>query len=338
MTFPGTPLPGWPRWRGRIRTAAAAVAAAAIAAALAACGAGTTDPAAPPAGPTPGFPVTIDHAFGSTTIEAPPRRIVALGFNEADFVLALGVQPVGVRDFIGSFDEDNRAWARELMTGPPPEKVGGEQIDFEKIAGLQPDLIMGVYSFMERSDYDKLTRIAPTVAAPSAETTTTWQEQTRTTGRALGRTGEAKALVASVEQRFADASAANPAFAGRTIAVALVQDAANTYVLEPTDLRAQFFTDLGFVNSAHTGPISPEQYGLLDEDVLVVLGAEQASMESSPVFAQVPVVREGATFYTDAFTSEFNGALGFGSPLSLPYALDLAVPQLAAATQAPATG
>jgi iron complex transport system substrate-binding protein len=324
-------------WRGRIRAVAATITAGAAAAVLAACGGGAADSSAttpPTGGAAPGFPVTITHAFGTTTIEQPPQRIVALGYNEADFVLALGAQPVGVRDFIGAFDEDNRAWAADLMTGPPPEKVGGEEIDFEKIAELQPDLIMGVYAFMEQPDYDKLSQLAPTVAHPSGAGTATWQEQTRITGQALGRSDAAEQLVADVEQRFADAAAANPSFAGKTIAVGLGEETAGTHVLEPTDLRARFFTDLGFVNSAHTGAVAQEQFGLLDQDVLVVMGVEKEAMLANPVFAQVPVVSENRTFYTGTFASEFNGALGFGSPLSLPYALDIAVPELAAATGA----
>ncbi|MHA6630049.1 iron-siderophore ABC transporter substrate-binding protein [Pseudonocardia sichuanensis] len=268
-------------WR-RVRAVSAAIAATAAAAVLAACGGGTApaEPDAPPA--APGFPVTIEHAFGATTIEQPPQRIVALGFNEADFVLALGAQPVGVRDFIGAFDEDSRAWAREEMTGPPPEKVGGEEIDLEKIAELQPDLILGVYSFMEQSDYDKLSQLAPTVAQPAAGTTATWQEQTRITGQALGKPEEAEQLVASVEGRFAEASAAHPSFAGKTISVFLSSgNTGGAYVLEGTDLRAQFFTDLGFVNSPDTGEISSERFGLLDKDVLVVLGADEETMLST---------------------------------------------------------
>ena len=330
-------------WRGGVRAVAAAITAGATAAALAACGGGGAEPAATSpteGGSAPGFPVTIDHAFGTTTIEQPPDRVVALGYNGSDFVLALGVQPVGVRDFIGSFDEDRRAWARDLMTGPAPEKVGGEEIDFEKIAELQPDLIMAVYAFLEPSDYDKLSQLAPTVAQPSRDTTATWQEQTRITGKALGRSAEAEELVGAVEERFAEAAAAHPSFAGKTIAVALGEETSGTYVLEPTDLRAQFFTALGFVNSSQTGQISQERFGLLDQDVLVLMGMEKEAMLANPVFAQLPVVREDRVFYAGTFASEFNGALGFGSPLSLPYALDIALPELAAATGAeePATG
>ena len=35
--------------------------------------------------------MTLKHAFGSTTIPEQPKRIGAVGYNEDDFVLALGV-------------------------------------------------------------------------------------------------------------------------------------------------------------------------------------------------------------------------------------------------------
>ena len=41
------------------------------------------------------FPVTIEHKYGSTTIEAEPQRVVSVGFAEHDGILALGVTPVG---------------------------------------------------------------------------------------------------------------------------------------------------------------------------------------------------------------------------------------------------
>lgn len=37
------------------------------------------------------FPVTIDHKYGSTTIGEEPRRVVSLGYQEHDTILALGV-------------------------------------------------------------------------------------------------------------------------------------------------------------------------------------------------------------------------------------------------------
>src|SRR5690606_11042198 len=108
----------------RRRFLAGTTAAAAAAAFLAACGGDEDEPTATSTGtaastatatasgtvaatePAAGaFPVTIEHEFGETTIEQAPERVVAAGFNEVDFLLAFGVVPVGVRDFIGSYDE-----------------------------------------------------------------------------------------------------------------------------------------------------------------------------------------------------------------------------------------
>ena len=39
--------------------------------------------------------MTIDHAYGSTTIEEEPQRVATLGWSDQDHALALGVVPVG---------------------------------------------------------------------------------------------------------------------------------------------------------------------------------------------------------------------------------------------------
>ena len=38
------------------------------------------------------FPVTIEHAFGSTVVPAEPQRVVVAGLNEADYLYSLGVR------------------------------------------------------------------------------------------------------------------------------------------------------------------------------------------------------------------------------------------------------
>lgn len=45
------------------------------------------------------FPVEIRHALGTTRIEAEPQRIVTLGWNGEDAVLALGRIPVGMHRY-----------------------------------------------------------------------------------------------------------------------------------------------------------------------------------------------------------------------------------------------
>lgn len=292
------------------------------------------DPAQSPGGAGGVFPVTIEHQFGSTEIESEPQSVVAVGFNEQDFVLALGVEPVGVRKFLG-YDAPNRPWAPESVRGKEIPTVGAEDIDFEKIASLQPDLIMAVNGFIEQADYDKLSGIAPTVAQSDeyALGATPWQEQTTITGRALGKEEEAAQLVSDVEQQFATAVEENPDFAGKEARFALGASEAGTYSLGADDYRTGWLTELGFTVPDTGGEVSPELIGQeMDADVLVAEGVP-SEVRDLPLVQNIPVVQEGRTvFLGEDFATDFAGALGFNSPLSIPAMLEIAVPRLAAAT------
>jgi iron complex transport system substrate-binding protein len=276
-----------------------------------------------------GGSVTVRHAYGETTVPAAPQRVVAVGFNDADFVLALGVVPVGVRDFVGAFDETTRPWAQQALGGARPEQVGGQEVDIEKVAALRPDVIIGLYSFMDRATYDTLSRIAPTVADPNpgGVPAPSWQEQTRLTGTILGRAQQADEVVRGVEQRFADARTQNPAFAGKGVAVDLVAGGEHN-ALGTDDLRTQLFTGLGLGVGPTTETLSTEQLSRLDRDGVAVLGVGPRALAGTPTFQNLRAVREGRVAFLGEEASPVAGALGFGSPLSLPYALDQVVPQL----------
>ncbi|MCW2583684.1 MAG: hypothetical protein JWQ53_2474 [Klenkia sp.] len=320
----------------------AALAAVATALTLAACSSDDGgDTAEAPGGSTASdsaFPVTIEHTFGETTIESEPERVVTIGFNEQDFVLALGVTPVGVREYL-SYDATTRPWAIDLLPDEPIPTVGAEELDLEAIAALDPDVILGVYSFMDESTYDLLSAIAPTVAESADHElgATPWQEQTRMDGAALGKSEEADALVADVEAAFEEARAEHPEFEGQVLALDFWFDGAHG-ALPDDDLRMQFFTQLGFLAPQTTGTLSAESLDALDNDVLVAAGTDQDTLLAEPLFAALPVVSEDRTVYVGGFDRQFPAALGFTSPLSLPYALDLIVPPLVAAADGdPAT-
>ena len=53
-------------------------------------------------------PVIVDHAFGQTTIPAPPQRVVSAGFTEQDDLLAVGVVPIVTTKWWG--DEPFEVW------------------------------------------------------------------------------------------------------------------------------------------------------------------------------------------------------------------------------------
>jgi iron complex transport system substrate-binding protein len=309
------------------------LAAIATVLALTACGEDNEGPAAP-AGE--GFPVTIQHKFGTTEIESEPQRVVTVGYTEQDMVLALGVKPVGTREFLGGYDFRGRPWAQGASE---PPSVGGEQINFERVAAQRPDLIIGVNSGMKKADYDKLSRIAPTVAQSDEfiDFGVPWQEQTLIIGRALGREAEARKLVDEVEAQFAKARQEHPQFADASLVMAY-GTRGDFGAHSSGDYRLSFFEDLGFESPPRIDELAgdgffvdfdEEHFRLMDQDVVVMFG-KRADVTADPVFKRLDAVAEERVIYVD-LEDQFAGALGFSSPLSLPYLLEEAVPQLAAA-------
>lgn len=326
-----------------MRRPLAALATTALALTLAACGGSDTSDAAgsSTAAGDSAFPVSIENQFGTTEIPQRPERIVTIGFNDADFVLALGGTLVGERELIGDYDATQRPWAQDLLPDEAVPTVGSDTLNLEEIAALQPDLIVGVYSFIDQATYDQLSAIAPTLAQTDeyADGATPWQEQTLLTGRALGVEDEAQALVDDVEGQFAQAVEENPYFAGQSVAVDLTGlGGSGHYLLGQDDLRTQVFADLGFAVPETSTELSAERLDLLDADVLVMNGYDQAALDADTLVAPLSAVTDDRTVLIGQYSSPVSAALGFGSPLSLPYLLDQLVGPLAAAADAdPAT-
>ncbi len=275
------------------------------------------------------FPVTIDHAFGSTTIDEAPARVVSVDWNGADFALAVGVTPVGVREWLGGYPFQTRPWAQDEQGGVELETVGGAELDFEQIAALQPDLIIGLYAHLTEEVYATLSQIAPTIAHPSTETEISWEEQMLLTGRALGHEEEAAEIVAGVEERYEDARSEHPEFDGLTAAfVSFGPD--GFWIFEAIDVRTQFLTSLGFQLPEETGQFSHEQADALELDAAVAV-VPREQFESDPLYGELDIVSAGRVIYLDDWTNDLAAAIGFNSPLSLGYLLDGIVPMLAAA-------
>lgn len=146
------------------------------------------------------FPVTIEHRYGSATIPTAPERVVSIGYHEQDTILALGVKPVAVREWIGKKPYAIHPWAEDELGDAKPV-VLEDELNFEQIASLRPDLIVATSALLEEQQYQTLAKIAPTIPEPSQYVGfgMPWQEITRTIGRALGREERAEALVADVE-------------------------------------------------------------------------------------------------------------------------------------------
>ncbi|PZF97709.1 ABC transporter substrate-binding protein [Micromonospora endophytica] len=315
------------------------------------CAGAEAEPAEPASGSfDAAFPTTLTHAFGATTIAAKPERIVVVGLKEQDYFLALGEVPVAIRDWYGGMPNAVWPWAREQLGDAKPEVLARAELDYEQIAALRPDVIVGLSSGMTEQEYDLLTKIAPTVAQPEGDGSwaVTWQQMTRAAGQITGRSAEAETLVTELEQRIASVATENPALKGASTVFASTYEG-QYYLFSPETTASKVLLDLGLTmtpevttltdNANQSATISRERFDLVDVDVAVWSEAATdpgvATLLKDPLYTRLDVRSQHREVFLGA---EANGALAFSSVLSLPYVLDKIVPALTAAVDGdPAT-
>jgi iron complex transport system substrate-binding protein len=337
------------RTPSRLRRVALAVAAVAATGLLAACGDDDGDGAAASSGSSV-FPVTVQHKFGSTTVPQDPKRIAVVGLTEQDIVLALGKVPIATTEWYGEQPSAVWPWAQDKLAGAKPTVLStSDGFEFEKIASLDPDLIIGTNSGMQQADYDKFTAIAPTVAGVEGSTDyfSPWTEQTLTVAKALGKEREGQALIDGIEADYAAAAKANPEFAGKVATFSQNAFYDGKLYVYPPGLNTEFLSMLGFTINPQLTPLAPapgqqaeisaENLSKIDADVIVVAAEKPediTALEQVPTWNRLGAVAGRRTVYTDPVLS---GAMYFISPLSLPYVLENLTPQLKAAVagQAP---
>ncbi|MET0764672.1 MAG: iron-siderophore ABC transporter substrate-binding protein [Blastococcus sp.] len=331
----------------RVRRPLSVLAAVPLAlAALAGCGAAAGEESGESTTESAGgeFPVSIEHAFGSTTIEAEPERVVVLGWSAQDAVYALGVTPVGMPSYsYGGGDDGVLPWDDEFFDAEQTtllDTTDGPPL--EQIAALRPDVILAPYDGFEASVYEDLSGIAPTVAYPDEPWTTPWREQTRMIGEALGKSDEAEELIADTDAQVAAIADEHPEFEGLTFAYTSM-GAEALYLYLPTDPRVQLIEDLGLTvapsveelgadsEGSFFAQLSLEKAADIESDVLVGFadGLSADEVTALPVYAQVPALQRGAAVLID--DEAFGAAVSSVSVLSIPFTLDQLVDRLAGA-------
>lgn len=328
------------------RVLLAALVAAVLAPALALSGCAASDT---PTVSTKG--VTIEHAFGETTVPANPKRVVTLGWGSSEAALALGVVPVAMEKKAYGGDEDGvLPWiAAELkkLDAKTPTMITetAEAPAYEEILAVKPDLILATYSGITKAQYKLLNDIAPTVAYPDKPWSTPWRDVISTDAKALGKSAEAKTVLGDIDKVLAKQAAAHPELKGKTVAV--VWDVSGTfYVYRPADSRVSFLFDLGLksapaVEELASGDspffytLSYEQLDKLKSDIVVNFANtdEEAATFLAQSYAKViPAVQTGAVASVTGIP--LISAVSPPTALSLTWGIDKYVVKLSAAAKA----
>ncbi|MEV8367604.1 iron-siderophore ABC transporter substrate-binding protein [Streptomyces niveus] len=328
---------------------AATVSAAALGVGLlAGCGSDSTDDESKgdaPAVSSGAFPVTVEHAFGSTEVTKAPKRVVTVGYTDDQAVLALGVKPVGMVDQYpnpaGKTPDINTQWpwVKDKWGDARPDvimKNGDSGPNYEKIAALRPDLIIAVYSEVDQAAYDKLSKIAPTVGRTKAEKepfSAPWQDNAVQIAKALGQEDEGTKQVAGIQAKLDAAKKANPEFADQTaVVISWYKDSIAPFT--STDVRGQLVTGAGFkyqtkideiADGGFSTELSPERIDLIDVDRIFVVNdrADTEALKKFELFANLPAVKNGKVSYLlDSEGPAVGAAMSQGTLPSLPYAID----------------
>jgi iron complex transport system substrate-binding protein len=332
----------------RRRRLASFAAATAALIALSGCAATTSEGDAGTPVASDAFPVTIEHAFGKTVIEAEPQRVLTLGWGSGDAALALGVVPVGMEAQNYGGDENGvLPWATDALTELGAETpliipATSDAPAYEQIAEAAPDLILATYSGITEEQYDLLSEIAPVIAYPDAPWTTPWRDVISITGTALGKSAEADEVLSNIDALIAEQAAAHPEFDGKTIAATF--DVGGTfYVYKPADPRVAFLLDLGLVSapavdelangdSTFFYTLSYEKLDELDSDLLIAYAGTQDvgdAFAAQPYAQSIPAVANGGLIAVNG--ASLVASVSPPTALSLPWGLDSYVDAIAAA-------
>lgn len=223
---------------------------------------------------------SITHALGTTRVPERPQRIVALtGTSDLESLLVLGVKP------FAAAGDDRRGLGRTVWQPHMAGQMQGVEmlpsrrnISLEKVATLQPDLIVGA-SAQIKAVYPRLSQIAPTVAL---DTNQPWQENLRLVAEVVGEPERAETWIMTFEQRLATlADTYREKLAGITYTTAYYQPGRRQFdMILGRDLD-QAFEGIGLTkpveqtriiaqqeNSLRRANISLERLDLIDTDLL----------------------------------------------------------------------
>ncbi len=229
------------------------------------------------------------HDRGETQICDSPQKIVALGPNMLEILLALGIQPVGYADYFSlpasKFDRPGQQipFLGERITNQPLNVGSADDPSLETIAQLQPDLILGGVA-SNQDEYDLLSQIAPTLLFTYA-VDNRWQEQIRLIAKAVGKTELAEQVINEYSARVTRSKQALQPIATKYPKVLLIgsEQLEQGVQLDPYNhdsYCSALIADLGFeivfppnsTEEATGGKISLEILPQLDADSILIQG------------------------------------------------------------------
>lgn len=338
----------------RVRTCRSTLAIATIALVLAACGSddestsssdttrATVTTTTLPEDTGERGPVTIEHRFGTTTLDEVPERIVVADHQWLDTLVAMGIPTVGHPEdpYVGN-ESGQLAWQRGKVSAESEGIAYSSSWPLEQVAALQPDLILATYTITSQDQYDALNKIAPTIGPMSDRTVDRWDTFVETAGKIFHREDAAADLIAEVQGEIDAVAEDLPGLDGKTYTLLnYVPGDSLVIVADPDDGASLLMADLGLELTDQVQgrddpgqgrwSVSLERTDLLESDVLIAFSQTGDPTELIG-WDDLTAVRTDAVAVLG-----YEEVTGLNTPsvLSLPFALDAIRPALEAAAAA----
>ncbi|WP_067196545.1 iron-siderophore ABC transporter substrate-binding protein [Microbacterium sp. XT11] len=320
-------------------------AAAALALSLTACATSTPESSDSAGAQNPAsddaFPVTIEHAYGETTITEKPERVATVSWANHEVPLALGIVPVGMSKATWGDDDGDGVlpWVEdkleELGADTPVLFDETDGIDYEAVADTKPDVILAAYSGLTQEDYDTLSKIAPVVAYPDIAWGTSVDDMIRMDSTALGLEKEGEALIDDLHAQADAALEAHSELKDKKLLFAYIDpsDLSQIGYYTAIDTRPGYLHDIGLPfpsiveENADTSEFyltvsSEEADAFSDVDVFVTYGDDSIIplLQADPLLSKIPAVAAGRIAVLGDATPL--AASANPSPLSIPWGLD----------------
>lgn len=304
------------------------------------------------------YPHTLHSAWGDTTLQQRPKRVVATGCVDLEILAALGVQavltpercvePQYVKDALAQIGDGVDVRTYEFDPSSP--------YPAETFQSAEPDLIIAYGGVADY--YERLASICPVISFPQADmkySDLAWTTMVKEISEALDLTDAGQRLIQETEQAFADYRVQHPELRGRTITYGDYyggQDGLKIMNYSGSTVEG-FFSDMGFDHNPASRHFVKDQFvsgELVDSisaDVIMLVDStgtgdsgSLSDLTSLPVFQSMPAVAAGrtVTIREDDDGFEIEGqhhpgdlayALWYPGPLSSRWALDILGPILA---------
>lgn len=264
---------------------------------------------------------TVQTVLGDVDVPAKPKRVVVLWMPTVAPLTQLGVRPVGS---VANASRPGGGLPEVLPDGYDAGSITQvstipnlEEVDLEKVASLDPDLVLGTAEPDSKptATIRKLQAIAPTALLPWTGTGS-WRAHLTDVAKAIGKEDQARTIQSAYDARVRElAGRIRPAPQETEVSIVRVQKATELRFETPKSLPGQVLDDLGFARPANQRKpdpgsdyisVSTERLADADADVLfLVLNSNndqrpgENAAESSPLWPKLSVVRRGEAHVVD---------------------------------------